>query len=167
MDALEALLTRRSVRHFLPDAIPQKELEAILCAAMYAPSADNAQPWRFVVITDRAKLETIPRFQPWSNMLKEAPAAVVVCGNTEKQPEYWVQDCAAATQNLLLAAHASGLGGVWLAIYPNQARMDGLRKLLNLPAEISPLCVVALGYPRGKQPRVDRYRADFVHYNEW
>jgi nitroreductase len=167
MDALEALLTRRSVRHFLPDAIPQKELEAILCAAMYAPSADNVQPWRFVVITDRAKLETIPRFHPWSNMLKEAPAAVAICGNTEKQSKYWVQDCAAATQNLLLAAHASGLGGVWLAIYPDQARIDGLRKLLNLPEEITPLSLVALGFPRGKQPKVDRYRADFVHYNEW
>src|SRR5512142_911151 len=108
MDALEAILTRRSVRRYTPEPIAEELLHELLDAAMHAPSAGNEQPWHFVVVTDRETLAAIPRFHPYAVMLRQAPAAIVVCGDPtlEKYHGYWVQDCAAATENLLLAAHA-------------------------------------------------------------
>ena len=135
MDALEAIRTRRSIRKYEDKPVPEELVQSILAAAMSAPSANNTQPWHFVVITDRKLLAEVPKINPYAKMARNAPLAILVCGDvTLKQvPGYWVVDCAAAVENLLLAAHALGLGAVWTGVYPRQQRMDGLRRLLAAP----------------------------------
>mgnify|MGYP001769731856 CR=1 FL=1 len=126
---------------------------------MAAPSAGNQQPWHFVIISNREILNEIPKFHPYSKMLAQSPVAILVCGdiNTEKHKGYWIQDCSAATENILLAIHTLGLGAVWLGIHPREDRVDGIKKLLNLPDNISPLALIALGYPAEKHPPADRF----------
>jgi len=169
VDAIEAILSRRSIRRYTPQAVPEGMIRPLLEAAMSAPSAGNEQPWHFVVITERRILDEIPRFHPYSEMVKEASAAILVCGDLrlEKYKDHWVQDCSAATQNLLLAAHAEGLGAVWVGIYPTEERVMRMRRLLGLPSHVVPLCLVPLGYPAEQIPRVDRYDPSRVHYNRW
>jgi nitroreductase len=136
---------------------------------MCAPSARNAQPWQFVVLTDRTLLKQIPQFHPNAPMTEYAPLAILVCGDLslEKSPGYWVVDCAAATQNLLLSAHALGLGAVWTGVYPRQERMDGFRRQLNLPENIMPHSLIPLGFPAERLNGENRYRAERVHHNAW
>lgn len=169
MDAMEAILTRRSIRKYTESAVPGDLIEEILEAAMAAPSAGNEQPWHFVVINKRELLDAIPRFHPHSKMLKHAPVAVLVCGDLslEKHKGYWVQDCSAATQNLLLAAHALGLGAVWLGVFPREERVKGLSKLLGLPENIVPLALVSMGYAAEEKPRADRFKEERIRYNGW
>ena len=113
MEALETILTRHSIRRYTPAPVPDSLVTEILQAAMSAPSAGNQQPWQFVVVADRLLREEIPTFHPYAQMVREAPVAILVCGDLrlESYPGHWVQDCSAATQNILLAAHAKGLGG--------------------------------------------------------
>ena len=169
MDAIEAILSRRSIRRFTSQPVSETAIRRLLEAAMSAPSAGNEQPWHFVVITDRKTLDEIPRFHPFAEMLKEASVAILVCGDLrlEKYRDHWVQDCSAATQNILLAAHAEGLGAVWVGIYPTQDRVTRVRKLLDLPGHVVPLCVVPLGHPAEQFPRTERYAASRVHQNRW
>ena len=168
MDTLEAILTRRSIRRYTSKKVPSELITEILRAAMSAPSASNEQPWYFVVIDDRKILDEIPRFHPYADMLPEAPLAILVCVDLIPQREgFVVQDGSAATQNLLLAAHAKGLGAVWLGIYPLGERIEGMRKLTNLPNHIVPLALIALGYPAENIPREDRYQPQRVHVNKW
>ena len=169
MDAMEAILTRRSVRQYADGTIPEHTIKSMLEAAMSAPSAGNQQPWQFVVIDDPEMLSAITNVHPYSSMLKQAPLAVVVCGDLarEKFKGYWVQDCSAATQNLLIAARALGLGAVWLGVYPLEDRMKGLGNLLNLPDSIIPLAVISIGYPAIEQGSVDRFDAHRIHRNRW
>jgi len=135
---------------------------------MNAPSASNQQPWQFVVVTERKQLNALTTVLPYGQMLKGAPLAIAVCGDRQLQnEEYWVQDCSAATQNLLLAAHAKGLGAVWLGVYPRSERVAGISKLFSLPAHVIPLCVVSVGYPLEPQPPVRRYNEARIHYNQW
>lgn len=169
VDAIEAILTRRSIRRYTPQQVSEETVRQLLQAAMSAPSAGNQQPWQFVVITERRLLDEIPRFHPFAAMLKEASVAIMVCGDLrlEKNKGYWVQDCSAATQNLLLAAHAKGLGAVWLGVYPREDRVVNARKLLGLPESVVPLCLVPLGYPAERIPSTERYDASRVHSNTW
>ncbi|NHJ84031.1 MAG: nitroreductase family protein [Asgard group archaeon] len=169
MDVIEAINSRRSIRKFQNKLIPEEIVTKLLRAAMQAPSAGNNQPWHFVVITDRNILNKIPDFHPYSKMLLEAPLAILICGEytAERFCGYWVQDCSAATENLLLAAHALGLGAVWLGIYPIQERVDGLNELLNLPRNIYPLSLIAIGYPDEEKKPENRYKEDKIHYNTW
>ena len=169
MDALEAIHTRRSIRKYQDKPVPEELLRQILAAAMHAPSARNAQPWQFVVINDRELLAQIPRINPNARMAGRAPLAVVVCGDLtlEKSAGYWVVDCAAAAENLLLAAHALGLGAVWTGVYPRQQRIDGLRRLLDLPETVVPHSLIVLGYPAEQPASEDRYRGERVHHNHW
>lgn len=168
MEAMEAILTRRSIRRYTPQIVPEELIEELLRAAMSAPSTGNGQPWHFVVIDDRKILHEIPRFHPYASMLREAPVAILVCVDREIQQEgFLVQDGAAATENLLLAAHAKGLGAVWLGIYPLQERMAGMRRLLALPERILPLSLVSMGYPAEKKSRQDRYNPRRIHRNRW
>jgi nitroreductase len=136
---------------------------------MSAPSANNQQPWQFVVIRDRDILDQIPKYHPYSAMLNEAPVAILVCGDlkSEKHKGYWVQDCSAATQNLLIAAQAKGLGAVWLGVHPREDRVDGTRKLLGLPEHIKPLSLIPIGYKGEEKPPANRYDASKVHHNGW
>lgn len=169
MDALKAIHTRRSIRKYQDKPVPEELLRQILAAAMHAPSACNAQPWQFVLISDRELLAQIPRINPNAHMAGRAPLAILVCGDLslEESAGYWVVDCAAAAQNLLLAAHALGLGAVWTGVYPRQQRIDGLRRLLDLPENVVPHSLIVLGYPAEQPAAEDRYRAERVHHNRW
>lgn len=169
MDAMDAIFSRRSIRQYAPKKVPMEVVEELLKAAMSAPSAGNEQPWHFVVITERAVLDEIPKFHPYAAMLKQARAAILVCGDPtlEKHKGYWVLDCAAATENLLLAITARGLGAVWTGVYPTEDRVENLRKLLNLPQNIVPFSLIPLGYPAEEKPRTDRYDKSRVHHNGW
>jgi nitroreductase len=169
MDAMDAILSRRSIRKYTPEPVPENLIQELLKTAMAAPSASNQQPWQFLVINDREILDRIPSFHPYSGMVKEASAVILVCGDLELETSkgFWVQDCSAATENLLLAAHALGLGSVWLGVYPREDRVKGLRKMLNLPDHIIPLALVPIGYPAEKKPPADRYNSKRVRYNRW
>ena len=170
MDALEAILTRRSIRRYTSQKVAPGIITDLLRAAMSAPSASNEQPWHFVIINDRKILDYIPSFHPHSQMLKEASVAILVCGDLklEKHIGYWVQDCSAATENLLLAIHAKGLGAVWVGIFPREERVEGLRKLLGIPDHVIPLSLIPVGYSAESKPaRPDRYNVNKIHHNRW
>jgi nitroreductase len=169
MDALEAILTRRSIRKFKDDPVSDNSIRMLLAAAMSAPSARNQQSWRFVVITDRETLVALTTVHPYAGPLKEAPLAILICGDTRdlKSEGFWVQDCAAATENLLTAATALDLGAVWLGCHPRQERVTGIQKLLGIPEKVIPLSLIAVGYPEEEKPREDRYDREKVHYNRW
>lgn len=169
MDPLDTLLTRRSVRRYTSEPLDDDTVASLLRAAMAAPSAVNEQPWHFVVIRERELLDTLAEKHPYARMLKQAPVAVAVCGDTtlEHHPGYWVVDCSAATENLLLAAHAMGLGAVWLGIYPREERMKMLSGLLELPGHVKPLSLVALGHPDEEKRPADRYKPERVHRDRW
>jgi nitroreductase len=169
MDTLNAIFTRRSIRKYTDKAVPEGLVTDLLKAAMAAPSAGNEQAWQFIVIRDRALLDAIPKFHPYSAMLKYASVAVLVCGDLtlEKYKGYWVQDCSAATQNLLLAATAQGLGAVWTAVYPLEDRVAGMRRLLGLPEHVVPLALVPLGFPAEQPGRADRFDQARIHHDRW
>jgi nitroreductase len=169
VDAIQAILTRRSIRKYLDKPVPPDLLQQVLRAAMYAPSACNQQPWQFVVITDRRLLGEIPKLHPYATMAVEAPLTILACGDTslEKIPGYWVIDLSAAVQNLLLAAHALGLGAVWTGVYPQQERVEGFRRLLGLPRNVIPHSLIPLGYPAEQPSQKERYWPDRIHSNAW
>ena len=169
MDAMEAIFSRRSIRKFSSKPIPEHLVTELLRAAMAAPSAGNEQPWSFIIITERAILDAIPQFHPYTAMLKHAPMAILVCGDLslERNKGYWVQDCSAATENLLIAATAKGLGAVWTGVYPMHDRIAGMRKLLNLPDQVMPLALVPIGYSTEKPGRADRFNPERVHRERW
>jgi nitroreductase len=169
METLESIFTRRSIRKYTDRPVPEDLVTELLRAAMAAPSAGNEQAWQFIVIRDRALLNAIPKFHPYSAMLKHASVAILVCGDLtlEKYKGYWVQDCSAATQNLLLAATAKGLGAVWTGVYPLEDRVAGMRKLLNLPEHVIPLSLVPIGFPAEQPAKIDRFNAERVHRDRW
>jgi len=169
MDALEAILTRRSIRKYQVKLVDDDTVRKLLEAAMAAPSSMNLQPWRFIVIDDRAILDKIPELHPHAKMLKEAPLAVLVCSDSKVQniEGYWAQDCSAATENILLAAHALGLGAVWLGVFPRKERMDAVAGLLGLPEEIKPVSLISIGHPAEDKPASNRFNTSFVHRNKW
>lgn len=169
MDALEALKTRRSIRAFTPRPVSLDVVRELVRAAMHAPSAGNEQPWHFLILTERELLDRIPDFHPYAGMVSEAPVAILVCGDTrqERHPGMWVQDCAAATQNLLLAAHAKGLGAVWVGIHPREDRIDPIRRLIALPEAIVPFALVPVGHPAETPEQEDRFRPERIHLNVW
>ncbi len=169
MDVIEAIMSRRSIRRYTDKVIEDDTIEMLLKAAMQAPSAHNSQSWQLVVITERALLDAIPRFHRYAGMLRQAPAAILVCGDTrlEENVGYCSLNCAAATQNILLAAHSLGLGAVWLGIYPREKRIEEIRKLLGLPPEIVPISLVSLGYPAEEKTPEQRYQPRRVHRDGW
>jgi nitroreductase len=169
MDIFEAILTRRSVRKYTSQLVPEEVVKRLLSAAMQAPSAGNQQPWHFILVTRREQLNAMAEVLPYGKMLTQAPLSIVICAGMIglKHQDYWVQDCSAATQNLLLAANASGLGAVWLGVYPREDRIQNITRLLELPNYVVPLCAVALGFPAEKVELEDRYREERVHRNVW
>jgi len=169
MEAIKCIMTRRSVRKYAAGTMSDRQIRKLLEAAMNAPSAGNQQAWQFIVVRERETLLKITDVHPYAQMLKQAGAAIVVCGDlgAEKHQGYWVQDCAAATQNLLLAAHAMGLGAVWLGVYPRKDRVAGVQKLLYLPKQVVPLSIVSLGRPAEKVPPAKRYDGKKVHQEQW
>jgi nitroreductase len=169
METLEAIRTRRSIRKFTSEPIEDETVNKLLEAAMYAPSARDTQSWHFIVVTMKELLHRIPRVHPHANMAYEAPLAILVCGdlNIEHITEYNAINCAAATENLLLAAHDLGLGGVWLGVYPRLERMEPLVKLFELPENIIPISLIVLGYPNEKHSAPQRFKKSRIHFNKW
>lgn len=169
METLQAILTRRSIRKFTNKKIDEEKVTKLLEAAMYAPSARNTQPWHFVVINNRKLLDQIPQLHPYAEMCYEATLAILVCGdlNLEKMEGYIAINCAAATQNILLAAHDLGLGAVWLGVYPRRERMEALSKFFNIPQHIIPISLVAIGYPAESIKKPERFKPERIHYNKW
>lgn len=169
MDTLEVIHTRRSIRVYQNKPVPEEAITKLLAAAMAAPSAYNRQPWEFVVITNREILDVIPTINPNAEMAKDAPLAILICGNLELESSsgYWVVDCAAAVQNLLLCAHALGLGAVWTGTYPKEERMDGYTTLFDLPDHVLPHTVVVIGYPDEQPPHENRFKPERIHRNRW
>lgn len=168
----DLLLARRSIRRYEDRPVPEELVTRLLEAAMAAPSSSNEQPWHFVVVTERPALNELGERHPYAHMLKEAPLCIVPCGDLDLVPdglwgEYWVQDVAAATQNLLLAATALGLGGVWCGVHPEPERVDMVREVLGVPERVIPFCLIPLGYPaEEKHPRT-QYREVRVHHERW
>lgn len=169
MEAMEAMLTRRSIRQYTAAEVDDEMVRRLLEAAMSAPSAGNEQPWHFVCIRDRAILDAVPAFHPHSKMLKQASLAILVCGDPmeEKYRGRWPLDCAAATENMLICANALGLGAVWLAIYPEDDRVEKMRELVNAPSRIVPFALVSVGFPAEHKGPANRYREDRVHREQW
>lgn len=169
MEAVEAILTRRSIRKYTDQPVADALVTELLRAAMAAPSAGNQQPWHFIVVRDKALLEGIAAFHPYGAMTRQAALAVVICADLkrEQRPGFWVQDCSAATQNLLLAAHARGLGAVWLGVHPRPERVEATRSLLSLPEHVVPLAIVPIGHPAESPAPADRYDPGRVHFDRW
>lgn len=174
MEAIKCLLTRRSVRKFQDKSVDKKTVEEIIEIAQYAPSAHNKQPWEFVVIDDKKFLRDLQTYQKYTVFAENAPMAIIVCANTEiavkddQNNSYADIDCALATQNLLLAAHAKGLGTCYCASAPMPIFMNGVSKSLSLPENIRPVAIVIVGHPlyEPKQP-TDRYKVEKIHWSKW
>lgn len=170
METLETIFSRRSVRQFrLGDKLTEEQLTTLLRAGMQAPSAGNAQDWELVVVRDRSTLNAIMNFHPYAQMLKNAGAAMIVCGNltTERYPGHWVQDCSAVSENILLAVHDLGLGSVWVGVYPNNTYVEELQTLLHLPKDVIPLNILPIGYPEKTPEPENRYVESKVHWEKW
>lgn len=170
MNTIDAIFTRRSIRNFLNKPVEPDKIEMLLKAAMYAPSAVNEQPWRFLVINDKALFPEIMKVHPFAAMLKTAPLAILVCGDRliEKVHGNWVLDCSCASQNILLAAHSIGLGAVWTGVYPEADRMAALAKMFTLPEHVLPFALIGVGYPDGGPPKQpERFKPERISLNSW
>ncbi len=171
-EAIQNIMTRVSVREFTGEKISEAQLETLLRAAMAAPSAINKQPWAFIVVTDEAKIAALGEALPYSRCSNKPAVAIIPCGDLSKAIEgemanFWINDVSAATENLLLAAHAMGLGAVWTGLHPDMNRAKMVQEMLGLPEHIIPLCVVPVGVP-AEQPEVkDKYKPENIHYNKW
>jgi nitroreductase len=164
---LKTIFARRSIRKYTPAAVEAKDVKALLEAAMAAPSASNRKPWHFIVVIRREALETLAKVHPYGSMLSGAALCIAVCGDPHISPKYWVQDCSASTENLLLAASALGLGAVWLGVHPRKDRLKSIRSVLKIPEEIIPLNLISIGHPaEDKDPRT-QYDELRVHRDQW
>jgi len=169
METIEAILNRRSIRKYEMRPVEEEKVQLLLKAAMYAPSAQNTQPWQFVVVTEREILNAFMKVHPYSRMLAEAPLAILVCADKtlEKNEGYLNTNCSAATQNILLSAYALELGSVWLGIYSREERMKDISKIIGLPEHIIPISLIAIGYPAEKKEYPNRFLPQRIHYNKW
>lgn len=165
-DALENIFARKSVRKYLAKPVEKEKTDLLLKAGMAAPTGKDTRPWEFVVVTDRAVLDSMAAALPYAKMLKEAPLAIVVCGDTTRS-SYWYLDCSAATENILLAVEALGLGAVWTATYPYEDRMTVVKEQTGLPDHILSLCVIPVGYPAIPHSPKNKWNESKVHYNRW
>jgi nitroreductase len=170
-DTFPFILGRRSIRVYAPGEVSEAAVLQLLQAAMAAPSAVARDPWRFVVIRNRETLSRIAAALPNGGMLATAPLGIIVCGDLEaahdRQLSYLLQDCSAAIENLLLAAHALGLGACWLGVHPREDRVRKLTGILSLPASIIPVAGVAIGPPGEEKPPRTRFKREYVHWERW
>lgn len=168
--ALQNILTRTSVRNFDNRAVSDELQQELLHAAMAAPTGVNRQPWEFIVVDDRRLLQQLADALPYAKCAAKAPMAIVVCGNSDRFLEeddstLWIQDLSAASENILLAAHALGLGGVWTCLYPHADRMEAARKILGIKEGIVPFNLIPVGYPARDHAPMDKWHAERVHRN--
>jgi nitroreductase len=170
-DALTVIHSRKSVRNYTGESVSKEVLEKIVRAGMAAPTAVNKQPWSFVIVTDRKTLDTLRAGLPYAKMLDKAGAAIIVCAIPDKafenRTEFAVIDSTCASENILLAAEALGLGAVWTAAYPYKDRMDVVRKALNIPESVIPLNVIPIGVPSGTDKPKDKFKPENLHWEKW
>ncbi len=182
-EAIKNILTRHSVREFTDEAVKKEDLLLILKAGMSAPSAVNRQPWSFVVVTNREALDALGAKLPYAKMLAEVGAAIVVCGTPDKSKilnaavklvagvslgDHWIADCSAASENILLAAHALGYGAVWTTVFPSEGLIKSVREILAIPDGIIPLNVIPIGVPANKnEPPKDKFKEKNIHWENW
>jgi nitroreductase len=166
---MNAIYARRSIRRYTKDPLSREKLLEFVKAGMNAPSAGNEQPWHFLIVTERALLQKIMEIHPYASMLSEAPAAVIVCGDTsmEKYKGFWVQDCSAATENILLEIADQGYGGVWCGVHPIEDRVKAFQKLFGLPSHVIPLSLIAVGTPAEKKEPKNVFLNERVKFNGW
>ena len=167
---MDIIFKRRSIRKYQSKPISEDKIKQILQAGMCAPSAGDERPWHFIVINKKEILDKIPSVHPYSNMIKEAPLAILICGdlNLEKHTGFWIEDCSAATENILLAATSFGLGSIWLGVYPREDRVNGLKKMFGIIDEkIIPFSLIPIGYPAEVKSPKNIYDEDRIHYNKW
>ena len=169
MEIHQAILTRRSIRKYTDELIPREKVEELIRYGMFAPSARNCQPWHFVLLNDRELFLKIEEFQPHTRMLKHAQWGIVVCGDEHlaHTPDYWPVDCAAVTQNILLAAHGMCYGAVWLGIYPRTDRISAMKDLLKLPSHVHAFSVISVGHPDQQPEQPERFHPERIHLNKW
>ena len=181
MDTLKAIQTRRSIRKYIERSVEKEKVEILLRAAMAAPSAGNQQPWDFIAITQKEIINRVSRAHRYAKLLEGAPLCIIVCGNTLKErtttsrlrkvfprkSKYWVLACAAATENILLSAHAMGLGAVWIGIYPEQKCMRYISRIFGLPKIIKPMAAISIGYPGEEKGPADRFNNINIHWEKW
>lgn len=166
---MKAIMSRRSIRKYSDQSISEEMITDLLKAAMAAPSAGNQQPWHFVVLDDREILQQIPEIHPHAKMVTEAPVSILVCGDPtlEKYKGYWIQDCSAAVENILIAVEELGLGAVWCGVYPIEERVAAFRKLLNIPEHVIPMAIIPIGHRAEEKKPADRYDVSRIHRNNW
>jgi len=166
-DILNVIYTRRSVREFTEEPVTDEQVEIVLKAAMAAPSALDLRPWHFIAVRKRKLLDKLADVHKYAHPLEEAPVAIIVCGDQEVSERHWVEDTCVATQNLLLAATALGLGGVWISLYPKNKHQEYVRELLNIPKHVGVLCAVALGHPTEQLEETAPYDPERIHWEKW
>jgi nitroreductase len=170
-ERLNFIVGRRSIRVYSPGEVSEAAVTQLLEAAMAAPSAMTKDPWRFVVVRDKQTLAKLSTLHPGAAMLSSAAMAIVACGDLdvafERQVSYLLQDCSAAIENLLLAAHAQGLGACWVGIHPGEPLIKRAKELLSLPASFVPVAVISLGQPGEEPPPRTRYNSDYVRHEKW
>lgn len=167
---MKEIFTRRSIRKYKDQQVDDAHIQQMLRAAMYAPSAGNEKPWHFIILKDRSKLNKITEFHPHTQMLKEAPLAIIACADisdVKYDGAFWIQDMAASIQNLLLQGEAVGLGTCWCGVYPKEEFVSNVSKLANLPEHIIPVAVIAVGHPAEVREVKERYNTDRIHNETW
>lgn len=170
-ETIDVIFQRKSVRNYIEKEVSKESIELLMRAGMAAPTAMDSRPWAFIAITDKEVLKKLAAM-PYCGMLNYASAAIMVCGDSSKFiqgpiQEFWVQDCSAATQNILLAAEDMGLGAVWLGGYPSEGRMAMMREVLGVPENIIPLSLISIGYPAGTEKPKDKYDENNIHWEKW
>jgi nitroreductase len=166
---LDIILSRRSIRKYHSQEVDRSDIDRILAAGDAAPCAMGRRSWHFIVINERSVLDRIPEFHPYSRMVLGAPLAILVCADTGIEPKegYWVQNCSAATENILLGARSRGLGSVWLGVYPREERISGMRQLVDLPEHVIPFSIVVIGHPAEVKEPYKGYDRERVHFEKW
>jgi nitroreductase len=171
-DTLKTIFSRKSIRSYKDEPVSKEKLVMLIKAGMAAPTAVDKRPWEFIVITDRKVLNELADALPYAKMASSAAAAIIVGGDVRKQwggmeSDYWIMDCSAATENILLAAESMGLGAVWTAVYPEDSRIRAVRQILGIPPHIVPLNLVPVGVPAGREKAKDKYDPKQIHWNKW
>lgn len=167
------IFQRTSIRKYNEQTVKEEQIELLLKAAMSAPSARNIQPWEFITIQNKETLKKIADFSSSAHMLKEASLAIVVCANINKEipavkgKNYWIQDCSAATENILLEATELGLGSVWIGTFPKEEMVKPVSELLKLPENIIPFSIISIGYPEGDNKPKDKFDRTKIHCETW
>lgn len=170
---MSIIFERTSVRKYTSEPVSKEQIELLLKAGMAAPSARNLQPWEFIVIQNQDTLNKIAQIGQNAHMLSEAPLAIVVCADTNKDfyptqnINFWVQDCSAVTQNIMLQAVELGLGSVWIGTYPKEVMVKPVSEMLGLPENIIPFSIISIGYPADEVQPKNKFDKNKIHLENW